>query len=65
MNHNIARILQKAANLFEGDVSAAATWLTKPCKALGNQTPLACARTDKGAREVEGLIGRLEHGVFS
>jgi len=34
-------------------------------KALEGKTPLAYARTELGAREVEDLIGRLEHGVVS
>jgi uncharacterized protein (DUF2384 family) len=34
-------------------------------KALENQTPLEYSRTELGAREVENLIGRLEHGVFA
>jgi putative toxin-antitoxin system antitoxin component (TIGR02293 family) len=52
-------------NLFEGDVPAAMTWLTTPRKALGGRPPLSYARTEPGAREVENLIGRLEHGIFS
>jgi hypothetical protein len=31
---------------------------------LANQTPLAAAETEIGAREVERLIAQLEHGVF-
>ena len=61
----ISAIFEDAVNLFEGDVSAAVNWLTTSRKALGDQTPLAYARTEPGAREVENLIGRLEHGIFS
>jgi uncharacterized protein (DUF2384 family) len=32
---------------------------------LGDVAPLEMAATETGAREVENLIGRLEHGVFS
>jgi uncharacterized protein (DUF2384 family) len=32
---------------------------------LGHATPLALADTEFGAREVEDLLGRLEHGVYS
>jgi uncharacterized protein (DUF2384 family) len=39
--------------------------LIAPRKAFGNQSPLDYSRTELGAREVENLIGRLEHGVFS
>ena len=34
-------------------------------KALGEKVPLELLVTELGAREVEALIGRLEHGVFS
>jgi putative toxin-antitoxin system antitoxin component (TIGR02293 family) len=54
----------KAVGLFEGDVAAARAWLETPSKALGSETPLAAVETEIGAREVEDLIGRLEHGVF-
>jgi putative toxin-antitoxin system antitoxin component (TIGR02293 family) len=61
----ISTVFENAVELFEGDVAGAVTWLTSPRKALGHQTPLAYLRTEVGAREVENLIGRLEHGVFS
>jgi putative toxin-antitoxin system antitoxin component (TIGR02293 family) len=62
----IATVFEKAVGLFEGDVRAAVAWLTTPKKVFGGgRTPLAYARTELGAREVEALIGRLEHGVFS
>jgi putative toxin-antitoxin system antitoxin component (TIGR02293 family) len=50
--------------LFEGDRDAAADWLTRPQPALGGAVPLELAKTGLGTREVEALIGRLEHGVF-
>jgi uncharacterized protein (DUF2384 family) len=31
---------------------------------LGDETPMDLIQTDVGAREVENLIGRLEHGVI-
>jgi putative toxin-antitoxin system antitoxin component (TIGR02293 family) len=61
----LASIFEKAVELFEGDVPAAVQWLAGPKRALENQSPLQYARTEIGAREVENLIGRLEHGVFS
>ncbi len=61
----LSRIFEKAVDLFEGDREAAVGWLTAPRKALGEATPLSYSRTELGAREVENLIGRLEHGVFS
>ena len=58
-------IFELAHDLFEGDATAASGWLASPQPALGGETPLAFAATEVGAREVEQLIGRLEHGVFS
>lgn len=61
----LSRVFEKAVELFEGDAVAAVSWLNTPRKALGDATPLAYSRTELGAREVDNLIGRLEHGVFS
>jgi len=61
----LSSIFEKAVELFEGNVSSAVNWLTMPKRALENQTPLQYAKTEVGARQVENLIGRLEHGVFS
>lgn len=60
-----SRIVARALELFDGDREAAKHWLSEPQKALGGAVPLVTARTDVGAREVEHLIGRLEHGVFT
>jgi putative toxin-antitoxin system antitoxin component (TIGR02293 family) len=61
----ISTIFEKAVVLFEGDVPSAMNWLTTPKRALGHNTPWAYSRFEPGAREVENLIGRLEHGVFT
>lgn len=60
-----ARIFGLAVDLFGGDRQAARQWLQTPKRALGEATPLGYAATEVGAREVEDLIGRAEHGVFS
>lgn len=61
----VSNLFEKSVELFDGDVTAAVHWLTSPKKALNRQTPLLYARTELGAREVEDLIGRLDHGIFS
>lgn len=61
----VSRVFGQAIGLFEGDVEAAKRWLSSPKRALGGAVPLEVAKTEIGAREVENLIGRLEHGVFS
>ncbi len=60
-----ARIFAQAAELFEGDVESARKWLTTPQPGLGGAPPVEYAATDVGAREVEALLGRLEHGIPS
>jgi putative toxin-antitoxin system antitoxin component (TIGR02293 family) len=60
-----SRVFGRAMELFEGDGSAAGSWLSAPQPALGGMVPLELAGTEVGATEVEGLIGRLEHGIPS
>ncbi len=62
---SISRLLALAIQLFGGRVSNATRWFTSPARALGMQSPIEVASTEVGSREVENLIGRLEHGVFS
>ena len=61
----VSRVFARAIELFEGDDQAARHWLAAPQRALAGARPLTLAKTEVGALEVERLIGRLEHGVFS
>lgn len=61
----LAFLLEQAIALFEGDTSAAVNWLRSPVRGLGGETPIAMARTTFGAKMVENLIIRLEHGVVT
>jgi putative toxin-antitoxin system antitoxin component (TIGR02293 family) len=60
----IGRLFDMALELFE-DKRLARQWFKEPNKALGGSSPLNYSDTEPGAKEVELLIGRLEHGVFS
>jgi putative toxin-antitoxin system antitoxin component (TIGR02293 family) len=60
-----SRLFGKAIALFDGDVDAARAWFATPAPALARRTPLEVSATEVGAHEVENLLGRLEHGVFS
>jgi len=60
-----SRIFDLATDLFMGDAAQARQWLESPQRGLGGQVPLDYASTDAGAREVEYLIIRLQHGVFA
>lgn len=60
----LGSVLQKANEVLE-EPEAVRRWMTQPKRALGGLTPLRCCDTEVGAREVEALLGRIEHGVFS
>lgn len=62
---SVSRLLAQTFELFEGDAEAGRRWFESGNRALDGQSPLEVAATETGAREVENLIGRLEHGVFS
>jgi putative toxin-antitoxin system antitoxin component (TIGR02293 family) len=59
----LARVAQRAAQVFEGS-DAALDWLKRPNRALGGETPLALLDTEIGAEGVLDVLGRIEHGVF-
>ncbi len=61
----LARVFSRAIELFEGDSEGAQRWLMRPNRAFGGVSPFEMAKTDVGAREVDNLIGRIEHGVIS
>lgn len=48
-----------------GGLEGARSWLAAPAIAFKGESPLDYADTEIGAREVDALLGRLEHGVFS
>jgi putative toxin-antitoxin system antitoxin component (TIGR02293 family) len=60
-----ARLFRHTRALYDGNDAAARRWLTTPARALGGHTPLEFADTEAGAHEVEDLVGRLEHGVYT
>ncbi|MEP2775567.1 MAG: antitoxin Xre-like helix-turn-helix domain-containing protein [Luteolibacter sp.] len=60
----VASVYRKALNvLVEKD--AAARWMTREKRALSGLTPLRCCDTEFGAREVDRLLTRIAHGVFT
>jgi putative toxin-antitoxin system antitoxin component (TIGR02293 family) len=60
----LARIAAEAARVL-GSEEKAARWLHEGNRALGGEIPLALLDTEIGARRVEEILGRIEHGVFS
>ncbi len=61
----LSMLFDDVVELFEGDGERAAHWFHTPRKALGGATPIEYADTEPGVREIQDLIGRLEHGIFS
>ncbi|MBM4261780.1 MAG: DUF2384 domain-containing protein [Deltaproteobacteria bacterium] len=60
----LARISAQATETF-GSKAKAAEWLRRPNRALGNVVPLELLDTDIGVRQVEEILGRIEHGLIS
>jgi putative toxin-antitoxin system antitoxin component (TIGR02293 family) len=59
----VGRLVRLAEEVFE-DRDAAADWFHRPLAVLGGKTPLELCGDEHGAREVEQVLGRIEHGVF-
>ena len=60
----VARIAALAEEALGGR-DRAARWLKRPNRALGNAIPLDHLDTDLGARQVEDILGRISHGIYS
>lgn len=60
----LKRIATLAERVF-GDRLKANRWLRKPKPSLNGETPLAFLASENGARLVEDMLGRIEHGIFA
>jgi len=60
----LERIAEQAERVF-GEPAKAHRWLRKPKRALQGVTPVAYLATEAGARVVEEMLGRIEHGIFA
>jgi putative toxin-antitoxin system antitoxin component (TIGR02293 family) len=60
----IGRIAAQAEQVL-GSREKASAWLRQPNRALGGAVPLRQLDTDLGAREVEDVLLRIAHGVYS
>lgn len=58
----LARVIAGAEAVWD-DQGDAREWLTKPHPELGDRAPIDCALTELGARRVESLLDRLQHGL--
>jgi putative toxin-antitoxin system antitoxin component (TIGR02293 family) len=57
-------IIARVEEVF-GSREKAEIWLNEPNRALNLQRPLDLLDTDEGAKQVEEVLIRIEHGVFS
>jgi putative toxin-antitoxin system antitoxin component (TIGR02293 family) len=60
----IARIAALATRVL-GSKDKAVRWMSTPNRAMGGPLPVEMLDTDLGTREVESVLGRIGHGVFS
>jgi putative toxin-antitoxin system antitoxin component (TIGR02293 family) len=58
----LARVIALAELLWD-DTAAAQSFIATPHPELQNQTPLDCARTELGARQVEDVVMRAMYGL--
>jgi putative toxin-antitoxin system antitoxin component (TIGR02293 family) len=62
--YRVARVFSHATQLL-GDAAEAAQWFRAPHIALNMTTPLELLDTDAGTLQVEEILGRIEHGLYS
>ena len=60
----LSELLVKAAELF-GSKEEAERWFDTPAPALERNKPIELMSSSVGARMVEQLLGRIEHGVYT
>lgn len=59
----VVEVVARAIEVF-GDRTKALRWLRTPIPSLGDETPLAMLERTGGVRQVEDVLGRIEHGVW-
>ena len=60
----LERIATLADRVF-GNPAKAHRWLRKPKQLLGGRTPVEFLASESGARQVEEMLYRIEHGMFA
>lgn len=60
----VVRIIARAEEAL-GERGKAYRWLRKANRALAGKRPLDLLESDAGARMVERILGRIEHGIYS
>jgi putative toxin-antitoxin system antitoxin component (TIGR02293 family) len=60
----LERIVALAGRVF-GNSEKAHRWMRKPKHLLGGKTPVEFLASESGARQVEQMLYRIEHGIFA
>lgn len=60
----LKRVASLAERIF-GDAVKAQRWLRKPKRSLSGDAPLDYLASENGARVVEDMLGRIEHGIYA
>jgi putative toxin-antitoxin system antitoxin component (TIGR02293 family) len=48
-----------------GDGQKAKSWLATPNRALGNRRPIDLIGSEQGCQQVDEILGRIDHGIYS
>ncbi|MCX6055226.1 MAG: DUF2384 domain-containing protein [Chloroflexi bacterium] len=62
--YRVIRILLYTESVF-GDSEKAHTWLKRPNRSIGGKIPMNLLDTDLGTQQVEDVLKRIEHGIYS
>ncbi|MFM9971007.1 MAG: antitoxin Xre-like helix-turn-helix domain-containing protein [Burkholderiales bacterium] len=62
--YRVARLIALASEVLD-DAKRGIGWLTRAQPGLGGSIPLALMTTDAGCEQVEQLLLRIEHGVYT
>jgi putative toxin-antitoxin system antitoxin component (TIGR02293 family) len=60
----LERVARQATRVFGNPVKAN-RWMRKPKHQLAGKTPLAFLASEAGARTVEEMLDRIDHGLFA
>jgi putative toxin-antitoxin system antitoxin component (TIGR02293 family) len=60
----LERVASLATRVF-GNPDKANRWMRKPKHQLGGETPVAFLSSESGARVVEDMLYRIEHGILA
>ena len=62
--YRIAKVISCAIDVL-GSKGKAKEWLSRPNMALGSEIPINLLDTEVGERQVEEVLGRILHGIYS